>query len=559
MAASLTKLFSSDILGAISFNVDVAWVTNYFLFMATIGSAVTPKNKPMRRPRAFTFLLSAAGFAIAWTGTCIPALAASGKAALPEVTSLPGKPTLFADGPDFAGLNYVMEEFIVAGTARSYREIVPPDDQGRWRIKPAKTAPYTTRIVVVRPANPREFNGRVVVEWLNASAGMDYCADWAYMHRELLRSGSAYVAVSAQRVGIDGGMSFFMGQPLKKEDPKRYGRLSHPGDAFSYDMFSQAGRLVKARNRSGVLGPLVARRVIGVGESQSAAFLTTYVNAVDPTDQVFDGYLIHSGAASSAPMDGSSIFWQASQRVVKMRNDLRIPTLIFLTESDVIGIANLKPGFFSARQPDTDRLRVWEVAGTAHADSYLLKVAAIDTGAATPEALAAAYEPTNTISGMPIKLPKSYNLKLPNSYNNGPQQHYVLEAAISHLDHWIATGEQPPKSTPVELAGSGKTGDPIRPVVDANGNLKGGIRSPWVDVPTSRLSGLGSGANAFFNLAGSVDPFDAPTLAKLYPGGKAEYLRKFQAALDSAIRAGFILVADKQEIMAIAALCYHGS
>ena len=61
-------------------------------------------------------------------------------------------------------------------------------------------------------------------------------------------------------------------------------------------------------------------------------------------------------------------------------------------------------------------------------------------------------------------------------------------------------------------------------------------------------------------LAGVCEPFDAATLDRLYPGGKREYLNKFEASLASAIKAGFILPADRQEILALAtATVYRGS
>src|SRR5262245_63704006 len=115
-------------------------------------------------------------------------------------------------------------------------------------------------------------------------------------HREILRRGHAYVAVSAQVVGIEG-------QPgpkrpgiaaLKKADPERYGRLKHPGDAYSFDIFSQAGKLVKDAAASKALGPLVPQRVLAIGESQSAFYLTTYATAVDLVARVYDGILVHS-------------------------------------------------------------------------------------------------------------------------------------------------------------------------------------------------------------------------------------------------------------------------
>ena len=53
--------------------------------------------------------------------------------------------------------------------------------------------------------------------------------------------------------------------------------------------------------------------------------------------------------------------------------------------------------------------------------------------------------------------------------------------------------------------------------------------------------------------------FDAATLSKLYPGGKAGYLKRFDTALDQAVRGGFILKADQAEIRALAAANYPGS
>ena len=96
-------------------------------------------------------------------------------------------------------------------------------------------------------------------------------------------------------------------------------------------------------------------------------------------------------------------------------------------------------------------------------------------------------------------------------------------------------------------------------VLDANGNTEGGVRTPWVDVPTARLSGIGNSGGPLAGLAGVTESFDAATLDRLYPGGKSEYLKKFQASLDSAIKAGFILPSDRQEILDLAALAYHGA
>ncbi len=53
-------------------------------------------------------------------------------------------------------------------------------------------------------------------------------------------------------------------------------------------------------------------------------------------------------------------------------------------------------------------------------------------------------------------------------------------------------------------------------------------------------------------LFGSGEVFDAETLERLYPGGAADYLDRFTRALDATIDAGFLLAADRQEILDLA-------
>ncbi|MDP3491591.1 MAG: alpha/beta hydrolase domain-containing protein, partial [Hyphomonadaceae bacterium] len=170
---------------------------------------------------------------------------ASAKEATPTFTAVPGKPTLVLASYDLGDVGYQVSESFAAGTAASYRLPGPVTADGVWNAAAAETAPFTTRVVVLRPTDPAKFNGTVIVEWLNVTAGYDFAADWVYGHREMIRKGYAWVGVSAQKAGVDGGGmtgTSFAGAALKKADPQRYGTLSHPGDAFSYDIFSQVGR-----------------------------------------------------------------------------------------------------------------------------------------------------------------------------------------------------------------------------------------------------------------------------------------------------------------------------
>jgi hypothetical protein len=183
-------------------------------------------------------------------------------------------------------------------------------------------------------------------------------------------------------------------------------------------------------------------------------------------------------------------------------------------------------------------LRVWEIAGAAHADNYTIQVAFIDSGSAPLDAIVAGYTPTNMLMGQ----------QLAHNINFGPQHHYVVQAALAALNDWVATGEPAPGANPLEVHESAAP----QPVPDGNGIARGGIRTPWVDVPIARTSGLGGDESIMSAIFGAGELFDAKTIQRLYPGGGTQYLESFTAALDAAIASGFILPADRAEILQLA-------
>jgi hypothetical protein len=126
------------------------------------------------------------------------------------------------------------------------------------------------------------------------------------------------------------------------------------------------------------------------------------------------------------------------------------------------------------------------------------------------------------------------------------------------LDRWVRTGKAPAKAEPLKLK-DGQGDAPPSFELDANGLTVGGVRTPWVDAPTALLSGIGNSGNPLAFLVGSCEPFDAKTLDRLYPGGKKEYLKRLENSLNSAIKLGFILAADKKEILGLADISYRGS
>jgi Alpha/beta hydrolase domain len=446
---------------------------------------------------------------------------------------------------DIAVLGYEETEFLVSGSADSFVLQGERTTDGRWSAALAESADFQTRILVRRPTDPQHFSGTVLVEWNNVSGGVDASPDWALLHRHLAAAGHVWVGVSAQKAGIDGG-GFVEGLHLKLLAPDRYRSLVHPGDAWSFDIFSQVGELLRRRTLENPLGGLEPNHVLAAGESQSAACLVTYINAIDPIARVFDGFFVHGRPGMGVTLDGvfipSSVRTQELEEVAntvsedgeRIRDDARVPVQVLQSETDVVIL-----GGGRADQPDTDTVRVWELAGAAHADTYLLNASRHDDGRLSPARLAELLRPTSDLIIGQTETP----------INAGPQQHYVGQAALSHLVRWV-TDETPPPQAPRLQRG----GDAFR--VDPYGNAIGGIRSPWVEVPTAVLSGLGQTGEAFAILFGRTEPFDDNTLSVLYPRGKAEYLERFEASLDTAIAAGFILDEDRMEILGLAAASY---
>ncbi len=460
-----------------------------------------------------------------------------------------GAPTLVSTFFSLPSLGYEQAEYFIEGTARAYVNVNELQSDGRWQVEEADQAGYRTRVVVNRPSDPSQFNGTVLVEWLNVSAGFDSAPDWGMLHTELIRSGYAWVGISAQQVGvdalIDGSASAVV--PGGTADG-RYDTLSHPGDPFAYSIFSQFAQALREPGASGLLGDLEPQHLIAAGESQSAGFLLTYVNALAPRHALFDGYFIHSRTQGSAPLQGT--FFEAdipTPEVVRVRDDLGVPTLMLQTETDLFVL-----GSYPSNQEDSDNFRLWEVAGTAHADLYTFLDNRLDIGA--NPAVAAIVENKAPIPGI-------IECEIP--VNAGPQ-HFVAKAAVHALNEWITQGTPAPSANRLEVAGA-----PPMFVTDEFGNTLGGVRTPYVDAPIAILEGQGQPQPDFLNggddideisietvdfcfLSGTTELFDTATLSSLY-SSNASYRAAVNNSADDAVEKGFLLAPDAELIKASAA------
>jgi hypothetical protein len=441
---------------------------------------------------------------------------------------------------DFASVGYEQAEYFISGTANAYTNTGPLGVDGMWSVAPSgTTAAYKTRILVYRPTNAKKFSGTVFVEWLNVSGGVDANPDWTQGHVEMVRQGAAWVGVSAQFVGVEGGPALVgvISLPLKAVNAPRYGSLHHPGDSFSYDMFSQAGQAVLTPSGPNPLGTLKPKRVIAIGESQSAFRLTNYVNAIHPLARVYDGYLVHSRGSFGTPLSEAPQPAIAAPGTTLIRADVDVPVLTFETETDLTFLR-----YFDARQDDSKHFRLWEVAGTAHYDTYGLVNGATDLG--TSPDIVAPLETTEAVGGI---------IHCNHPINSGPQ-HFVVNGALNALVRWVRSGKAP-KSAP--RLDASVVGSSVVIATDANGNALGGIRTPQVDVPVATFTGEQDGS-ILCRLFGTTTLFDDAQLASLYPSHKG-FTKAYAKSLKRAVKAGWILKPDAKLIKQWAAAAPIGS
>jgi len=422
------------------------------------------------------------------TVTAVPAGAAARQEAVvqgPVPGAVPGDPSApevkdtypwMATDVDLASAGYVEQEFYLSGKADGYSttgEVVASD------------VPYRTRIIVRRPADAADFNGTVLTEWQNVTAGYDLDALWS--PEQITRAGYAWVGVSAQRVGVD---------HLRGWSPARYGGLDVTGggrltaDELSYDVFAQAAEALRGSRRGGPLGGLRARTVLAVGASQSAARMTVYYDAVLPrTEAVFDGFAHIVGPAPTRK--GAEPVFQ-----VLSETDVRSPV----------------------RRPDDALFRRWEVAGTAHSgwqgQEYRASILERDLGAA----------PTYDCARPP--------------FSRAPL-HHVIAASYDHLVRWAGRGVLPPSAPVLELAADGAK------VRDELGLAVGGIRLSQVEVPTALNTGDNAGETFCF-LFGTHVPFDKDLLGRLYPA-RGRYVSAVAEQDGRNVRAGYLLPADARQ------------
>ncbi len=417
---------------------------------------------------------------------------------------------------DLSSYGYVEEEYFIEGTANTYgpasNSILGPD--GRWDVGVTGTQPYKSRFLVRRPTDATKFNGTVVVEWMQSSAGFDKDVNWNWQRDEFLRGGYVWVGVSAQREGVDGSPTDPVQggfQDLVRWDTERYGSLGIPSEDLAYDIFTQVGEAVGSGRSTDFVDPLAGlevREVLPIGDTFAAEHLVTYYNAVQPLAQVFDGFFIGWRHISSSTPLSAGI---EMPNVVKLRTDLDVPVIVVNSAAEAVA-------HYPARQPNSDVYRLWEIAGSAHTNAFW-----------APQM----YAIMNRDFDMPLP-------QCEGQFNTVPNQ-YVMNAAVSQLVRWVRGQSSPPELPPLDVAGT-----PLALVQDEFGNTTGGVRLPEVVVPIARYEA--GGDRRCPADSGYTHPFLAEVLISMYPTHD-DYVSKYQAAVQVAVESGILVPADAEEAL----------
>jgi hypothetical protein len=307
-------------------------------------------------------------------------------------------------------------------------------------------------------------------------------------------------------------------QGFTEFSPERYKDLS-VGNGQAGEIIAQVGALLKSKRADNPLAGLPIRKMILTGSSASAGVVVNYlpthmVQRLADMSPIYDGFMPTSNGANLRLIDVPMIQVPTMREVFEGNGPTR-------RDGDAPG----------------NQFRIYEFAGMAHIDSRD----------------AVAYYPD------PCKLPIS----------RFPLAAY-MSVALNHLWQWLDKGTAPPRADRLYVDfNMDKDGSLL--ALDEYGNVKGGIRNPYVDVPTSKLGVPNSGAeppiknphpfiaargeaaqNQLCGLANYQINFTAEQLKKVYKTPKA-YQAKVQQRYDELMKEGWALPVYRSVVLADAA------
>lgn len=470
----------------------------------------------------------------------------------PRATPLPitvtNRPFLGAQSAaqpvDLATRGYVEEEYLVSGSANVY-EWRPAGTRPAVRVR-TPNVPYATRILVRRPADPRRASGRVIVELLDPGHNYDRAPLWGLSWQYFVRQGDIWVGVTIKPVAAEAlhrfdevryaGLSLASAQPADcngsaaaRSMPYPFARgadLPSAENGLAWDITAQVGALLRSSSKENPLIGVDVRRLIAAGYAEAGGYVVTYVNALHDEQRlgnerpVYDGYMDAAGAMLPAPIN------QCAAPLAPQDPRLRVgprdaPVLTVMTQSD-FGLALL------ARRADSDDpadyYRLYEVAGSAHSGPF-------PAGEPLPGDLTIAgiidHDATDSCEGMQSTFPLNF----------------AFDAIWAQFDDYLVRGVAMQHAVPISIDETGQ----LHP--DAKGNAIGGLRLPQLAVPLAVYNGRSKALRSeprvefLCSLTGSMRRFDSAEVKALY-GRRAEFIKRFNAAVDQAVAERWLEAAD---------------
>ncbi len=494
---------------------------------------------------------------------------------IPTVSGpIPSSPTDFpfiADGFDVMPPvpdGYVEEEFFFSGTGNLYE--YTSSGIALVTACPAvatlgcSNISYTTRMLVKRPINPDKFSGTVIIEPLNPSAGFDIAGVWDRSSNYFVRNGDVFVGWTSKSVTVNA---------LKLWNPTRYAALNWqyapfvPGgnsgvyDGITFDIAAQIGALFKANGPGSPTHDVNVERVFEAGFSQDGSFTFTQADVFHALELMPAGGPIYDGYVPGGTGGPSNIDFGLTTAGALPPSDPRhqmqprdVPVIHINTETEVaLGAV----GGLPYRRPDSDasndRYRLWEVPGASHVSNDLnVDVITLTLDFVELVRITVATSPPlgcthmQFISGPPVGVPGVVD---PNTF---PFSN-VANAAFADLSAWVVSNVPPPRADRIQLANT----MPATIARDAFGNALGGVRTPFLDVPTATYSPTDTVAHVslfsgFCILYGYNVPFSRSTLDSLYRN-HGDYISQVVRETNDLVKEGFWLQPDAQTVKTNAA------
>jgi hypothetical protein len=456
-----------------------------------------------------------------------------------------------AEKCEFDKIGYIEDEYFMSGTANVY------DEDGDNKPVPIyMDAPYTTRLLIRRPANIKRFSGNVVIEILNASAMIDIDRMWVNSWKFFTRNGDIFIGItskghvvdSLKRFDIERYRDISWDNPMPERPAPQnarggpFGFLPQFESGLFWDMVVDLAKLLRTDSKLNPIAEYGKSYLFLTGWSQSGGYIARILNsfAYLPDNckggPLFDGYLTAGSGNSEAPMNAYS----------RMRPFGRggIPnSSVMGGKEPVIAVNTESENRFAFWYGDFDhpefKFRTWQIPASSHDTRYNL----IEYYEGRGEEDLKRIEISNGwegCEGLPIDCPYEP----------------IFNAAFHHLYNWARYGIPAPRAPKIEteiVIDLEESTDPFGSFVvnrtDVFGNALGGIRHPAADCPTGTYYSSSRRADGTVQaMFGHVIVFSPEKLKAIY-GDIDNYRALVTKSTDDAISKGFILPEDRDELI----------